>query len=74
MQKMTPRYPDVRVRLQSRNPFALISAVRQGLRRSHVDGSEIDRFTEEALRVEEPNRMKAVCAAWAAVDSAAVSM
>ena len=64
-----PRYPEIRVRLQSRNPFALVSAVRQGLRRSRVAACEIERFTAEALEVEEPERMMAVCAAWAAVDS-----
>ena len=65
---MTPRYPEVRVRLHSRNPYALISAVRQGLRRYRVGDLEIDRFTEEALRTEEPNRMREICAAWAAIE------
>lgn len=67
---MAPRYPKLRIRLQSRNPFALVSAVRQGLRKSHVDRREIDRFTEEALRLEEPDRIKDVCAAWAVIDAA----
>ena len=65
---MKPRYPEVRVRLHSRNPFAIVSAVRQGLRRCRVDDREIARFTEEALRSEEPDRMREVCTAWAAVD------
>ncbi len=68
---MTPRYPQIHVRLRSRNPFALISAVRQGLRRSRVDRGEIERFTEEALRDEEPRQMRAVCSAWAAVEVSA---
>ena len=67
---MTPRYPEIQVRLHSRNPFALISAVRQGLRHFHVDGREIDRFTEEALRQKEPDRMREVCAVWAVVAEA----
>ncbi len=71
---MPPRYPEVRVRLHSRNPFALVSAVRQGLRRCHVDDREIDRFTEEALRSEEPNLMREVCAAWAAIEGPRVSV
>ncbi|HEX9733658.1 MAG TPA: hypothetical protein VGG06_16925 [Thermoanaerobaculia bacterium] len=71
---MRPRYPDVRIRLHSRNPFALVSAVRQGLRRSHVDGREIDRFTEEALRVEEPQRMREICSAWAAIEIASQAL
>ena len=70
MSPPTPRYPEIRVRLRSRNPFALISAVRQGLRRFHVDSREIDRFTEEALSVEEPDRMTSVCAAWAVIEPA----
>lgn len=70
MPPQTPRYPEIRVSLFSRNPFALVSAVRQGLRRFHVDSSEIERFTEEALAAEEPDRMKSVCAAWAAIDLA----
>ncbi len=65
---MTPRYPEVRVRLHSQNPFALVSAVRLGLRRNHVEDREIDRFTEEALRAEEPDRMREICLAWAAVE------
>ncbi len=67
---MTPRYPEIQVRLHSRNPFALISAVRQGLRQFHVDGREIDRFTKEALEQKGPERMREVCAGWAAVAEA----
>ncbi len=70
MMIMTPRYPEIHVQLHSRNPFALVSAVRQGLRRFHVDGHEIDRFTEEALEQNEPDRMREVCADWAAVAEA----
>lgn len=71
MLMMSPRYPEVQIRLRTRNPFALISAVRQGLRRSRVDDGEIRRFTEEAMRSEEPNQMREVCAAWAAIDPTA---
>ena len=70
MTTMPPRYPEIQVRLHSRNPFALISAVRQGLRHSHVDVHEIDRFTEEALSEQEPEKMREVCADWAAVAKA----
>ncbi len=62
-----PRYPEIRVRLHSSNPFALISAVRLALRRSRVQAGEIDRFTEEALSSEEPRHMRRVCADWAEV-------
>ncbi len=73
MSTTTQLYPDIRVRLHSRNPFALVSAVRQALRRSHVDNREIDRFTEEALRDQEPERIRHVCAAWAVVELVGVT-
>ncbi|MEM6797399.1 MAG: hypothetical protein AAF725_25745 [Acidobacteriota bacterium] len=63
-----PRYPEIRVHLHSRNPFALVGAVRSALRHSQVDAAEIRRFTEEALQDEEPHRVRDVCAAWAEVD------
>ncbi len=64
---MAPRYPEIHIRLHSDNPFALISAVRMALRKSRIAKGEIDRFTEEALRVEEPQRMRQVCNDWAEV-------
>ena len=63
-----PRYPDIHVRLHSRNPFALVSAVRQALRRSEVEENEIRRFSDEAMEVEEPGRMRDVCSRWAEID------
>ena len=65
---MAPRYPDIHIRLRSNNPFALVSAIRQALRRSHVDPGEIHRFTAEALAHEEPKRMRQVCSDWAEVE------
>jgi hypothetical protein len=65
---MAPRYPQIQVRLHSSNPFALISAVRLAMRRSRVDAGEIDRFTEEALGTDEPQRMRQVCSSWAQVE------
>jgi hypothetical protein len=65
---MVPRYPDIHIRLRSNNPFALVSAVRLALRRSRVDPLEINRFTEEALADEEPQRMRRVCSDWAEVE------
>ncbi len=64
---MYPRYPDIHVELHSRNPYALISAIRLALRRSHVAPAEIFRFTEEALANDEPRRMREVCNRWADV-------
>ena len=65
---MGPKYPQLHVRLHSRNPFAMISAVRSAMRRSCFDGSEIDRFTEEALRTEEPQQIDQICKSWARVE------
>ena len=65
---MVPRYPQLHVRLASQNPFALVSAVRLAMRRSRMDSEVIDRFTDEALRQEEPGQMRRVCASWAQVD------
>ena len=64
---MAPRYPEIHVRLRSRNPYALISAVRLALRQAHVGEAEVFRFTEEALENEEPRRMREVCDSWADV-------
>ncbi len=64
---MVPRYPEIHVRLRSRNPYALISAVRLALRQAQVDEAEVFRFTEEALETEEPQRMREVCGNWADV-------
>ena len=63
-----PRYPEIQVQLHSHNPFALVSAVRHALRRRHVDAGEIERFTEEALRSEEPDHVRDVCTSWASVE------
>ena len=65
---MAPRYPDIRVSLRSNNPFALVSAVRQALRKSHVDPGVIHRFTAEAMADDEPQRMRQVCLDWAEVE------
>jgi hypothetical protein len=63
-----PRYPDIHVRLHSHNPFALVSAVRFALRRSQVDETEIRRFSDEAMELEEPTHMRDVCARWTEID------
>lgn len=64
---MAPRYPDIQVRLHSRNPYALVSAVRMAMRQAAVDASEVERFTVQAFEDEEPGRMLEVCRSWARV-------
>lgn len=63
-----PRYPDIQVCLHSRNPLAMVSAVRSALRSADVDACEIRRFSEQALADEEPNHVRSVCDEWAAIE------
>jgi len=63
-----PRYPDIHVRLHSRNPFALVSAVRAAMRKKRVDDDELRRFTNEAMSREEPDHMVDVCESWAEIE------
>lgn len=60
-----PKYPTIEVCTRSRNPFALVAAVREGLRRAHVEQSEIERFSSEALsHTESPRQTRQVCNGW----------
>lgn len=64
MKLMAPRYPEIHVQLCSSHPFAMVSAVRQAMRRHGLARQEIRRFTEEALQGDTPE----VCASWAVVE------
>jgi len=66
---MTPRYPQLHVSLCSKNPFALVGAIRLAMRRSKIQSEEIERFTVEALSRTEPMEMRRVCANWASIGS-----
>ena len=68
---MVPLYPSVRISIRSRNPFALASAIRQGLRRAGTPPAEIQRFTQEALSAQDPNRFEEVCSEWVSLEGAA---
>ena len=59
-----PFYPEVHVSLRSRNRFALVSAIRQGLRRAGTSHDEIDRFSQEALSEQDSRRFEEICKAW----------
>jgi len=58
------RYPKIRVRTDSENPFALVAAVREELRLARVGASEIDRFSEQALSQAHREAIRNVCKAW----------
>lgn len=61
---MCPLYPEVRVSLRSRNRFALVSAIRQALRRAGTSRGEIDRFCSEALEAQDLRRFEELCSRW----------
>jgi hypothetical protein len=65
---MQPRYPEIRVTVHSRNPCALIGAVRMALRQAGVDRDEIRAFSSEAFESPSADRVRRVCDRWATVD------
>lgn len=58
------RYPQIRVSLRSPNPFALVAAVREELRRAGVEKSEIELFSRQALASTDAGRIQEVCRQW----------
>jgi hypothetical protein len=67
---MGPLYPDVRICLRSRNRFALVSAIRQELRRAGTPHDEIERFSREALTTQDPQRFEELCDRWVRLEPA----
>ena len=65
---MSPIYPDVHISLRSRNRFALVSAIRYGLRRAGKPHADIERFSQEALSTQDPHRLEELCHRWVLVD------
>jgi hypothetical protein len=65
---MSPIYPEVRVSVRSSNRFALVSAIRYGLRRAGTPHSEIERFSQEALSAQDPHRLEEICQQWVLLD------
>jgi hypothetical protein len=62
------RYPELHLRLHSRNPMAWVSAIRSALRKTEADADEIHQFTVEALAAEGPGEISKVCSRWAHVE------
>ncbi len=58
------RFPEIRVNLRTANPFVLVAAVRQELRRAGIDRSEIEAFSRQALGAADPKGMRRVCHEW----------
>ncbi len=63
-----PRYPNLKVKTRSANPFALVSATRQAMRRAGVQEDEIDRFSEVALEADDPQNQCEICSRWVDID------
>ena len=59
-----PRYPKIFVEIESRNPLALVAAVREALRLAHVRRSEISEFSDEAFASDSPKDVTQVCKEW----------
>jgi hypothetical protein len=65
---MAPLYPQVRINLRSRNRYALVSAIRQALRRAGTSPGEIETFSREALTTQDPRTFEELCSRWVVMD------
>jgi hypothetical protein len=61
---MGPLYPEIRVALRSRNRYALVSAIRLGLRKAGTSPEDIERFSREALSTQDPRHFEELCSQW----------
>lgn len=59
-----PRYPKIFVETDSKNPLALVAAVREALRLARVQRSEISEFSDEAFASDSPQDVTEVCKEW----------
>jgi hypothetical protein len=66
---MTPRYPDIKVKLvgEDGNAFAIIGRVTRALRRHGIDGAEVDQFLSEC-RSGDYDHLLATCMEWVDCD------
>lgn len=63
------RFPRIQVSVRSRNPLAVVAAVREQMRRADVEPETIRRFSNEALSQQEDQRILEVCGDWVDVRS-----
>ncbi len=64
-----PRYPKICVEIDSKNPLALVAAVREALRLAHVQRTEISEFSDEAFATDSPQEVAEVCKGWVRLES-----
>ena len=62
------RHPGIRVHLETANPYAIVAAIREELRRARVDRKEIRQFSDEALSQPDPLGIRRVCREWVRLD------
>ena len=62
-----PRYPEVRVRLHSHHPLALMGAVREALRHAGAGADELQAFSRGAA-ARDPAEVEQWCRQWARID------
>lgn len=58
------RFPGIQVSVHSRNPLAVVAAVREQMRRAALEAETIQRFSDEALSQEDGRGILAVCDDW----------
>lgn len=63
------RFPRIQVSVRSRNPLAVVAAVREEMRRAAIEPETIRRFSDEALSQREDRRILEVCGDWVDVDA-----
>jgi hypothetical protein len=61
------RYPKIQVAVNSRNPLAIVAAVREQMRLAGIDPHLIQRFSDEALSQEDSRLIHHVCREWVEV-------
>jgi hypothetical protein len=64
-----PRYPGIRVSLETRNSLAVVAAIRHALRQAGASAEEIDHFSRQALSTEGRDERLRVCLEWADVET-----
>ena len=63
------RFPRIQVSVRSRNPLAVVAAVREEMRLAAVEPDLIRRFSDEALSESDSERIIQICGDWVNVQS-----
>lgn len=63
-----PRYPKISVGIESKNPLALVAAVREAMRLAHVQRSEISSFSDQAFAGDSFKEVRQICEEWVCLE------